>query len=317
MTSRKPTGQSCRFFDLSFELRLQIYEYLLIPGKVFFTPDEYSIRKEHRYKNKHGYQRPQLQLLRVCKQIHAEAEDVYLSKNLFVLPDYFVYHGPIVGSKVQNCSLVVDGHIFNADKPLFSENAAKHLKNISISFNPRRPAPESNSFHSGWENQRKRDARLSWARMTQPERMKLGHDIAILDLENHWSEAVQWLTEFFEPLGRSLDHLEIDITNAYCPVGCCRMPVSRPDPICTLLAATRPAHMVIVGAWDEEEQEEFLGHVKRFYQDWENEDNKRPYRRLGVEQIRRMHNIKFDPEEDVWGKFKKVPKRKSKSIPQR
>jgi hypothetical protein len=65
-----------------------------VEGKVFFSPDAYAVQNERRFRKKDGYQHPQLQLLRVCKQIHAEAEEVYLSKNLFMLPDHFMYHNP-------------------------------------------------------------------------------------------------------------------------------------------------------------------------------------------------------------------------------
>ena len=66
-----------RFLDLPPEIRNMIYEELLIVGKVFYG--YYS-------PNRSGYRSPQLTLLRVCKQIHAEAEPLFLSKNLFNLP---------------------------------------------------------------------------------------------------------------------------------------------------------------------------------------------------------------------------------------
>lgn len=73
--------------DLAAELRVQVFEYLVVVGKIFYTPDEYD-RDEGpiRFDGCDEHATPSLQLLRVCKQICDEAEDVYATKNLFVLP---------------------------------------------------------------------------------------------------------------------------------------------------------------------------------------------------------------------------------------
>ncbi|KAF3036641.1 hypothetical protein E8E11_004871 [Didymella keratinophila] len=83
MPAISPTpAQPARFMDLPVELRVQIYELLVVVGKIFFRT-EYS-PSEHR-----AYHRPSLSILRVSKAVHHEAEETYLTKNLFVLPSRF------------------------------------------------------------------------------------------------------------------------------------------------------------------------------------------------------------------------------------
>jgi hypothetical protein len=83
------TEQPFRFLDLPAELRCQVYEELVVVGKIFYTPEQYSIMNEKCFKDWTAYAAPELSILRVCTQIHQEAEELYLSKHLFVLPNFF------------------------------------------------------------------------------------------------------------------------------------------------------------------------------------------------------------------------------------
>jgi hypothetical protein len=136
LTSTSPCDQPFRFLDLPVELRCQVYEYFVVVGKIFYSPDEYSVRNEKRFKDWEAYRAPELTILRVCKQLHSEAEKIYLSKNLFVLPDFLSHREPFRQyPRQEDC-------VSLPDRPLFSKSAAKILKNISVSFNPRVPTPD-------------------------------------------------------------------------------------------------------------------------------------------------------------------------------
>lgn len=325
MTSDVQDRKPFRFLDLSAELRLQIYEYSLVRGKIFFSPDDYARGHEHRYKNKYGYLRPQLQLLRVCKQIHAEAEKVYLSQNLFVLPDHFIYHLPLAHNAIEECTISPEGHIFGPEKHFFSVNAAHHLQNISIAFNPRRPAMDGLLDRRHWDYEK--NGHRAWARLTPQERRDYAHYRAVSQHQSDWKETIFWFADFFEPRGRkwTLNYLEIDITNAYCPLGCCRMI----DQIPQLLVSTSPTHVVIRGALDEEEQDKILENVVEYCSEedmveYDSEEENGPYRRerikqycsnkpTSTEQVKSKHSLQFDPDEDIWEKWNKAIKlRKSK-----
>jgi hypothetical protein len=299
-----------RFLDLTAELRLQVYEYVLVTGKIFYTPDEYSQRTEPRFKHKgYYYRKPNYRLLRVYKQINAEAEEVYLSKNLFILPDYFFYREPINYNEREQCSTAAEGHTpFN--KPLFSRNAAQHLRNISIAFNPRQLDCSGMIDRSCWDLFAKSSSPIAnWANMSADQKMRYGHDAASMRLQSYWAEMAKWLSDFVcWPKHRRLSYIEIDIANAYCPNGCCRPAL----PIDIILAVTRPAHVVIRGAIDEAEKNDIMEQLEDFYQIYEEAENEEPYKGWTVEQIKKEHKIQFDPEEDVWAWNCKKVIRKSK-----
>jgi hypothetical protein len=69
-----------RFMDLPAELRIHVYEELVVVGKIFFTPSSYEVRESCRFTDYTKYRKPSLTILRVSKDIHKEAEDVYLSR---------------------------------------------------------------------------------------------------------------------------------------------------------------------------------------------------------------------------------------------
>jgi hypothetical protein len=67
------------FMDMPTEIRLLIYEELLIVGKVFYKPRRYEVNSGCRFIDHKKYRKPPLQIFCVSKQVHQEAEEVYLS----------------------------------------------------------------------------------------------------------------------------------------------------------------------------------------------------------------------------------------------
>jgi hypothetical protein len=314
-------NQPFRFLDLIPEVRLQVYEHLVVVGKVFYTPDDFTLDNDKRFKDWTLYRKPELQLLRVCKQIHSEVEEVYLSKNLFVLPDFFHFRSPINTNPINSTTIHPSGHIPFPEKPLFSDAASKLLKNVSISFNTHQPSPVMVG-HSRWEYLGGLYPERSFDSLSPGERLEYAHRSASGSLSHAWIESIEWLTGFLapedeeeegeeddgDPEARNLLNLEIDFTNTYCPIGCCRLPVH----VGPLFANLRPANVTLLGLRNEEERNGVLGRVSEYYCDGRNTlDLDERLQNLNKEQVREVHCVKFDPEEDVWAKWKKVIRRRS------
>ncbi|KAI5248083.1 hypothetical protein E4T42_05765 [Aureobasidium subglaciale] len=79
--SYKP--QRLRLVQLPAEIRDQIYRYCLVVGKIFPRSQKYE---DNRTDGRFNYQKPQNQLLQVCRQGFNKAAPLYFAKNKFFLP---------------------------------------------------------------------------------------------------------------------------------------------------------------------------------------------------------------------------------------
>jgi hypothetical protein len=150
---------------------------------VFFTPDWYKGRESVRFKDWTEFCAPSLQILRVSKQVQLEAEDVYLPKNLFVLPYHFNVHPPFYDRSRQSRWDFPD-----LDRPVFSVTALKTLKNLGVSFNPR-PLPSLTTLTADWA----KDGNPDFDAMTPLERRDYAHDDAFSWLQKFWDEILRGL----------------------------------------------------------------------------------------------------------------------------
>ncbi|KAH7086555.1 hypothetical protein FB567DRAFT_528250 [Paraphoma chrysanthemicola] len=235
-TTTQHYGQPFRFLDLPAELRMQVYEYLVVVGKVFYTPDSFEESQDPRFKEWDYYPVPSLQILRVNKQIHREAEDLYLSSNLFVLPWNFEITAPFSSSSYDLLPWV-------CRRPLFSSQGLKVIKNISVSFCTRSVEPLTmtasewalHSPHGDFED------------LSEDDRLHYAHDTARGGGYSHMdikSDRLACITS-------KLQYLEIDFTNTYCPVGCCRMVDINGD----FLTGLDPAIIRVLGVREGEKEE--------------------------------------------------------------
>jgi hypothetical protein len=176
---------------------------------VFFTPDYEEDHESVRFKHWTDYDAPSLTILHVCRQIKAEAEDVYLSKNLFVLPYNFDDLSPFLDPDLPSSLPPI--------RPLFSPTALKTFKNLSISYSSRYAVSLTMSV-TGWAHA-KRVSGVDYDTMTVSERQQYAHEKAIQYLEHYWDD----IDTAFIKIHSSLLYLEMDLTDAYCPQGCCRV----------------------------------------------------------------------------------------------
>lgn len=209
--------QTFPFLDLPLEVRACIYEYLVVVGKVFYTPERYATQLELRLEDPDTFRAPALQLLRVCKQIREEVEAIYVSKILFMLPHHW-YCCPPFG----------DVHYQTRTHPwsMFAARTLPRIKRVSICFNGRCCSPfnsrkiEADRLNEDSHKADKTKLALCWLRM---------------------------LRQLYDPRDGStaldLDFLELDFTEAYCPMGCCRMLTSGS----MLAKVLRPKRLQVLG----------------------------------------------------------------------
>jgi len=270
--------------DLPVELRCLVYEELVVVGKVYFKDTESEHAKSIRYDDKAYFEKPHLKLFLVCKQIHNEAEPIYLSKNLFVLPVGWQFLKPFECPSYSSK---------NNRKTLFSKSALKYLKNLSFAID----MDEHWSLRRG--NRRWKIETWLW-HIAKDQRLNEIHQQMLREINGgdpdrtwrHIASALYRLNyqRFYDEnqpgmdivhedtFPRVFDYVEIDFTNAYCPVGCCR-------PVWTVnhnwIPETRPAIVDIVGLESEEEIAETLDMMEKYDGLGQDEVSRIRFRRAG------------------------------------
>jgi hypothetical protein len=284
-TSSAQNERPFRFLDLPAELRLEVYGYLVLVGKVFYTPDYYATRNEKRFKDWQLYRTPSLGILCVCKQIYNEAEELYLSRNLFVLPDFFKQ--PFSKRKMPNR---YDPNA-SLDRPLFSSKWSNHVKNVSVAFNPRQLTLMTMNRQS-WAGIEGAGSLTTYDMMHDLERREFAHAMA--------TEQVRVLQrilarDLLSALPYELDYIEIDLSNSYCVVGCCRIFVGG----VATLAKVSSKCTVVLGVRNDDEREDIMGGVGASNRDILNDEPS-----MTQSQLKEAYDIAFEPLEDVWEKWK-------------
>ncbi|KAG9206768.1 hypothetical protein G6514_000054 [Epicoccum nigrum] len=282
LSSPTTSDQPFRFIDLPTELRLQIYGYLVIVGKVFYKPDDDTVRSNLHRKDFRAYRKPDLSILRVSKAVSKEAEEIYLSQNLFVLP------------------VLREDHFDDSrSTPLmFSEHASKHIKHISVGISAE--MPKWMRFGHAY----------TWAALTpgvfdqcsREERLRIMHSKCYDS--NYWvaEMIVTWIDKMV-----ALKTIELDLLNAYCPFGCCR----KLDLVPYLPRPTHLERIRLLGLRSKKEEQYFV--VKLFEDDdltgvGRDEDgdiyDQEKHDRAVMEEAHKLHHITFGTEDDPWESWK-------------
>lgn len=55
------------------------------------------------------------------------------------------------------------------------------------------------------------------------ERLQSAHDYSQMSLIKYWDDEIHCLLDFLPGFPNRLRYVEVDVTNAYCPIGCCRL----------------------------------------------------------------------------------------------
>ncbi|KAI9878184.1 MAG: hypothetical protein M1830_001619 [Pleopsidium flavum] len=181
------------FMTLPFELREQVYHHLLVRGKVFPYAKPNG---DARYEDWEKYEKPELGILQVSQLVRAEAEEVYYRMNQFVVPrgdpwrtmTFFSHSGATL---IRSISIAIshqdlDGHDLRSTRAIL-------LADVDQYFSDGNREHKEAEIHAGL-------------------------------LERLYQEI--WFSK-----GRSVGELSglvdltVDVSDANCPHGCCRLAV--------------------------------------------------------------------------------------------
>jgi hypothetical protein len=191
---------------------------------------------------------------------------------MFVLPHLWYYRDPLYD--------YTDDLSRNAGRWLSSHRAVRLLKHVSVSLCTRTEIPLTMTY-SDWNKHEESDPG-AFDRLSTVERMTQAHEAALGWL---WGEREYIWNYLFRLKG--MVTLEIDMTNAYCPVGCCRVL----DLDVGTLDSAEPRCARLLGLRSEAEGKELLERVS-------NEAG------LETERLKEDYEIVVNPVVDRWEAWK-------------
>lgn len=200
-TTSSAPAQPFLFMDLPVELRIQIHEHVVVVGRVFSC-----LNGSHDHDVSHdAYHRPSLYILRMSTDVHNEAEEVYLTKELFILPDRS--HERMSFIRGEDVKMRVYDQISG---PLFPRRGLQVIKHIYVDVSADYLPPRSSSYWKGGNPG-------LFDEMTQKQRYQEVHHLA---RSRVWEES----SNSFDTLcseTKALTTVELDFAKACCATGCC------------------------------------------------------------------------------------------------
>ncbi|KAK5121284.1 hypothetical protein LTR85_005450 [Meristemomyces frigidus] len=189
-----------RFMDLPPELRDMIYDLCLVKGKVFLRPRS---KQDERYEGYRDFERPELQLLAVARQIRAEVAVILIRHNHFIISSEYDEWRTLLGP-------LWSGTPDEGRHIALAAHGQKHLTSISITFDIR------NMFTDA----------LEMAQVSRDEEQLTGSAEAVaLRAHGHIDQYYgQWECLCEEAaISPQLRFFQINLANCLCPIGCHRL----------------------------------------------------------------------------------------------
>ena len=251
VTTLSPTASNTapfRFLDLPAELREAIYDLCLVRGTV--CPARCT-RYDHRYDNIEPSEEPEWALLLVNRKIRHESAKILLSKNHFILSYVYISssHSDWSAAHPNFFATHRSAHLPDRETLSFERLAQRHLKSVSVTLDLRGLACDALGFINVTGFWMVRDSR------PEAQRTEESHEVA-KELTTQWTDACLAC--------RGVEFVQIDMSNAYCPLGCCRYYHEAATSIAMSFNIRSPAKVLeVVGADDEEERNAIKASVQR------------------------------------------------------
>ncbi|CAK1356805.1 hypothetical protein CB0940_11989 [Cercospora beticola] len=190
------------------ELRDEIWGYCVAPGKVFLSKNR--IACDVRFDDFDEYEKPHWQLLAVSKVIRHEAAKVMFEQNQFIWPHMISGFGMLIKgipSRLLSTPNDIDLNVF----------AQRYLRSVSMTFDLRSHNRNNPLMDVAYMRVDASKYIAPWSGLDINVRRSSAHDhlrvVAYGEVQNLLDAVLDC---------KALTSLELDFTNCYCPMGCCR-----------------------------------------------------------------------------------------------